>query len=92
MNQNNTYFIIDRKKFQVSTQKVLHAHSFNFQMYMKQIPKNLFLAEKNLKMLNSIMQIHDAFTQRTVIPNSTFVCMIKSPSINPVFEEKGGDL
>lgn len=42
--QNNTFSFYHRqKKFQVSTQKVLHAHSFNFQMYMKQLPKNFFL-------------------------------------------------
>lgn len=38
------------------------------------------------------MQIHDVFMQHTIILNSTFVCMIKSPSKNPVREEKGGDL
>lgn len=46
--QNNTFsFYRSQKKFQVSTPKVLHAHSFNFQMYMKQLPKNFLLTEKN---------------------------------------------
>ena len=36
------------------------------------------------------MQIHDVFTQHTVILNSTFVCIINSPSINPAFEESKG--
>jgi len=42
------------------------------------------------KILNSVMLTHDVITQYTIILNSTFTHMRKSPSINPVFEEKGG--
>lgn len=38
------------------------------------------------------MLIHDVIMQYTVILNSIFAYTRKSPSINPVFEKKGGIL
>lgn len=60
-------------------------------MDMEQLPKNVLLPEKKLEMLSSITQPHDAFTQHTGILHSAFVRRMKSPSVNGVTKEKGGD-